>query len=43
MNLAVDGKADYLITGDKDLLILKTTVKTKIITYSEFVIEIEKA
>lgn len=42
LNLAVDGKADYLITGDKDLLVLKTIEQTKILTYSEFLNEIEK-
>ncbi|MDC8000531.1 putative toxin-antitoxin system toxin component, PIN family [Aequorivita todarodis] len=42
LNLAVDGKADYLITGDKDLLILKKVENTKIRTYSEFVAEMEK-
>ncbi|MBK5214192.1 MAG: putative toxin-antitoxin system toxin component, PIN family [Flavobacteriaceae bacterium] len=36
LNLAIDGKADYLITGDKDLLILKKVGNTKILTYSEF-------
>ena len=39
LNLAVDGKADYLITGDKDLLVLKIIEKTKILTYSEFINE----
>jgi putative PIN family toxin of toxin-antitoxin system len=36
LNLAVDGKADYLITGDKDLLILEQIENTKIITMNEF-------
>ncbi|WP_079720583.1 putative toxin-antitoxin system toxin component, PIN family [Salegentibacter holothuriorum] len=35
LNLAVDGSADYLVTGDKDSLILKKIDKTKILTYSE--------
>ncbi|PRX52113.1 hypothetical protein SAMN05878281_2152 [Salegentibacter salegens] len=35
LNLAIDGNADYLVTGDKDLLILKKVNKTKILTYSE--------
>ena len=35
--LAIDAKADYLITGDKDLLTLKTFKKTKILTLSEFI------
>jgi putative PIN family toxin of toxin-antitoxin system len=34
--LAKDGNADYLITGDKDLLILKQFGKTKIINVAEF-------
>ena len=42
LNLAVDGKADYLITGDKDLLVLKKIEKTKILTYSDFINEMEK-
>ena len=33
LNLAVDGKADFLVTGDKDLLILEKMEKTQIITY----------
>jgi putative PIN family toxin of toxin-antitoxin system len=34
--LAKDGNADYLITGDKDLLTLKEFEITKIVTLSEF-------
>lgn len=34
--LAKDGKADYLITGDKDLLDLQKFGKTKIITIANF-------
>ena len=34
--LAKDSKADYLITGDKDLLTIKTFRKTKIISYRDF-------
>jgi putative PIN family toxin of toxin-antitoxin system len=34
--LAKDGKADYLITGDKDLLVLKKFGKTPIITITNF-------
>lgn len=41
LNLAVDGKVDYLITGDKDLLILKNVKNTKILTYPDFVAEME--
>ena len=36
LNLSVDGKADYLITGDNDLLILEKLQETKISTYREF-------
>lgn len=34
--LAKDGKADYLLTGDKDLLALKKFGKTKIMTITNF-------
>jgi len=34
--LAKDGVADYLITGDRDLLALKKLRKTKIVTLSDF-------
>jgi putative PIN family toxin of toxin-antitoxin system len=34
--LAKDAKANYLLTGDNDLLILKTFEATKIITITEF-------
>jgi uncharacterized protein len=36
LNLVVDGKADFLITGNKDLLVLEKINKTKIITISDF-------
>lgn len=36
LSLAKDGKADYLITGDKDLLVIDIFGKTKIITLTEF-------
>ncbi len=42
LNLAIDGKADYLITGGKDLLILKKVGNTKILTYSEFTEEMNQ-
>ena len=35
LNLACDSKADYLVTGDKDLLEIKSLNKTKILTLSE--------
>jgi len=34
--LAQDGGADYLITGDRDLLTLKKFGKTRIVTINEF-------
>ena len=34
--LAKDGNADYLITGDDDLLVLKEFEKTKIVKLSDF-------
>jgi len=42
LSLAVDSKADYLVTGDSDLLILKKINKTKILSWSEFLEEIFK-
>ena len=29
-------QADYILTGDKDLLVLESHQQTRIITYSEF-------
>lgn len=34
--LAIDGKADFLLTGDKDLLSLKKAGKTTITTISQY-------
>ena len=34
--LAKDGQADFLITGDEDLLVIKKFEKTKILSYSVF-------
>lgn len=34
--LSKDGKADFLITGDDDLLVLKKFLRTRIISPSEF-------
>lgn len=34
--LAKESNADYLITGDKDLLVIKKFAKTEIITIAEF-------
>jgi hypothetical protein len=36
LSLAIDSKATHLITGDKDLLVLKTYSKTKIITLTDY-------
>jgi len=36
LSLSIDSKADYLITGDHDLLELKIFNKTKILTITEF-------
>ena len=36
LSLAQDAKANYLITGDKDLLVLKTFSTTKIVKITEF-------
>ena len=36
LNLAIDGKANFLVTGDKDLLILEKIKKTQIITMTDF-------
>jgi hypothetical protein len=36
LSLAKDGLADYLITGDQDLLVIKRFEKTEIITIAEF-------
>ena len=36
LSLSQDGKATHLLTGDKDLLVLKKFAKTKIQTISEF-------
>jgi putative PIN family toxin of toxin-antitoxin system len=41
LSLALDGKAHFLITGDKDLLILKKVARTKIMTMSEFLTQHE--
>ena len=41
LNLAFDSKADYLITGDEDLLIIKKIKKTKIINWTDFIEELK--
>lgn len=42
LNLAVDGKADFLVTGDNDLLVLKKIKNTKIITFKELIKHLEQ-
>jgi|SRR5690606_17116981 len=37
LSLSVDSKANYLITGDSDLLVLEKIKKTKIITFADFI------
>lgn len=41
--LAQDSQADFLITGDKDLLILKQFKSTQIVTYQDFLQTISKS
>ncbi len=41
LSLAKDGKADYLITGDKDLLELVKFGRTEIVTISKFLEEVK--
>ncbi|HWZ16083.1 MAG TPA: putative toxin-antitoxin system toxin component, PIN family [Mucilaginibacter sp.] len=41
--LAIDGKATHLITGDKDLLVLKKYGDTKILTINEYLSEMDVA
>lgn len=36
LSLAHDGSADYLITGDKDLLVIEKYINTKIVKISDF-------
>lgn len=36
LSLAKDGKADYLVTGDKDLLVIDNFGKTKITKLTDF-------
>jgi putative PIN family toxin of toxin-antitoxin system len=39
LNLVIDSKADYLVTGDNDLLEIKLIEKTKILTIKEIISE----
>lgn len=36
LSLAIDGQATFLLTGDKDLLEMKSIGKTKIVTATQF-------
>jgi len=36
LEVAINGKADYLITGDNDLLVLRPFQDVKIMTVNEF-------
>lgn len=40
LNLAIDSQADFLVTGDKDLLIIKKIRVTKILTITELLKEL---
>ena len=40
LNLSVDSDADYLISGDKDLLVLEKIKETKIMTFADFIEDI---
>tara|TARA_R110000850_G_scaffold140828_4_gene262396 strand:- start:54 stop:458 length:405 start_codon:yes stop_codon:yes gene_type:complete len=37
LSLAISAGVDYLLTGDKDLLVLNKVRRTRIITYSEWI------
>ena len=37
LSLSVDSDADYLISGDKDLLVLEKIGETKIMTFTDFI------
>ncbi len=41
LNLAAEGAADYLVTGDKDLLVLKKIKTTHIITWNELLTKLQ--
>ena len=41
LNLAIDSNADYIVTGDSDLLSLNRINNTKIITWNDFIKEIK--
>ena len=37
LSLSVDGKADFLVTGDSDLLVLGKIENTQIVSWTEFI------
>ena len=37
LELALNGRADYIITGDKDLLVLNPFIETQILTTKDFI------
>lgn len=37
LSLSIDSKADFLVTGDSDLLVLGKIEKTKIVSWTEFI------
>jgi putative PIN family toxin of toxin-antitoxin system len=43
LDLAETSKADFLVTGDKDLLVLNPFKKTQIVTPADFEVQMEKA
>jgi uncharacterized protein len=42
LSLAVESKADFLITGDDDLLVIKKIKKTEICTWNDFIRKLSK-
>lgn len=42
LNLAKDGNADFLVTGDKDLLEMYQMNKTQILTYKDFITKLDE-
>lgn len=40
LNLAIDSKAHYLVSGDTDLLVIKKIKKTKILSWNDFIQEV---
>jgi len=42
LNLALDSQADYLLTGDEDLLVLKNIKRTRICTWGDFIDDLGK-